>query len=166
MSASTEEWQRWLDEHAGRLLLFARQQCRVAADAEDVLQEALVEAWSRSSQPGPPPLPLVYSTIRRRAIDRARSADRRQVRETSALALEPDWFVSDVESGDDARVLQEIIAELPGEQQGVLTMKIWGELTFKEIAEALGIPANTAASRYRYALEALRKALEEKDELH
>ena len=145
MSASTEEWQRWLDEYAGRLLLFARQQCRVAADAEDVLQEALVEAWSRNSRHGPPPLPLVYSMIRWRAIDRTRGADRRQVRETSALALEPDWFVSDVESSDDARVLQEIIAELPGEQRGVLTMKIWGELTFKEIAEALSTHASTEA---------------------
>jgi DNA-directed RNA polymerase specialized sigma24 family protein len=65
-SPSPEEWQQWLDDHAGALLLFARQQCRVAADAEDVLQEALVEAWNRISQPGPPPLPLVYGTIRRR----------------------------------------------------------------------------------------------------
>jgi len=39
----------------------------------------------------------------------------------------------------------------------VVTLKIWGELTFAEIAEALEIPANTAASRYRYGLAELRK---------
>jgi RNA polymerase sigma-70 factor (ECF subfamily) len=38
-------------------------------------------------------------------------------------------------------------------------LKIWGELTFDEIARQLGIPLNTAASRYRYALAALRKEL-------
>ena len=31
-------------------------------------------------------------------------------------------------------------------------MKVWGGLTFPQIAAALGIPADTAASRYRYAL--------------
>jgi RNA polymerase sigma-70 factor (ECF subfamily) len=38
-------------------------------------------------------------------------------------------------------------------------MKIWNELTFAEIAGILGISQNTAASRYRYALGALRKNL-------
>ncbi|MBA4716710.1 MAG: sigma-70 family RNA polymerase sigma factor, partial [Verrucomicrobiales bacterium] len=41
----------------------------------------------------------------------------------------------------------------------IITLKIWGELTFLEISKTLDIPANTAASRYRYGLEALRKIL-------
>ena len=40
-------------------------------------------------------------------------------------------------------------------------MKIWSEMTFAEIGEALGIPANTAASRYRYGLAELRKLTKE-----
>ena len=40
-------------------------------------------------------------------------------------------------------------------------MKIWGGLTFPQIAEAAGISPNTAASRYRYALAALREQLAE-----
>jgi RNA polymerase sigma-70 factor (ECF subfamily) len=43
----------------------------------------------------------------------------------------------------------------------VLTLKIWGELTFAEIAVTLGVPANTAASRYRYGLVELRKLTKE-----
>ena len=38
-------------------------------------------------------------------------------------------------------------------------MKIWNELTFAEIASALDISQNTAASRYRYGLAALKKSL-------
>jgi RNA polymerase sigma-70 factor (ECF subfamily) len=38
-------------------------------------------------------------------------------------------------------------------------MKIWNDKTFAEIGEALEISQNTAASRYRYGLEALRKKL-------
>lgn len=43
----------------------------------------------------------------------------------------------------------------------VVTLKVWGGLTFAEIAEALEIPANTAASRYRYGLIELRKLTKE-----
>jgi len=38
-------------------------------------------------------------------------------------------------------------------------LKLWGEMTFEEIAAALDIPPNTAASRYRYALDKLRGRL-------
>jgi len=43
-------------------------------------------------------------------------------------------------------------------------MKIWNELTFAEIGEALGISQNTAASRYRYGLENLKKTLRPNDQ--
>ena len=49
------------------------------------------------------------------------------------------------------------VGRLPNEQREVLVMKIWNDLTFAEIASALGISQNTAASRYRYALAALKK---------
>ena len=38
-------------------------------------------------------------------------------------------------------------------------MKVWGDRTFAEIGEALEISQNTAASRYRYGLEALKREL-------
>jgi RNA polymerase sigma-70 factor (ECF subfamily) len=50
---------------------------------------------------------------------------------------------------------------LPEIYQEVVTLKIWGGLTFAAIAEALEIPANTAASRYRYGIEHLRKLTRE-----
>jgi len=50
---------------------------------------------------------------------------------------------------------------LPEEQREVLVMKIWGNLSFPEISRALQIPANTAASRYRYALIRLKEELVE-----
>ena len=51
-------------------------------------------------------------------------------------------------------------AGLPIEQREVLSLKIDGGLTFAEIAAVLGIRPNTAASRYRYALEKLRTLLD------
>jgi RNA polymerase sigma-70 factor (ECF subfamily) len=49
---------------------------------------------------------------------------------------------------------------LPSEQSEVVILKHWEDLTFAEIAEVLGISQNTVASRYRYAMEKLQRALE------
>lgn len=56
--------------------------------------------------------------------------------------------------------LERALQRLPAEQREVVALKIDGGLTFAEIAVVLGISPNTAASRYRYALEKLRAALE------
>ena len=52
--------------------------------------------------------------------------------------------------------LRDAIANLPSAQRDVIALKIDGELTFAQIGQAIGVSTNTAASRYRYALEKLR----------
>jgi RNA polymerase sigma-70 factor (ECF subfamily) len=105
-----------------------------------------------------PPLPLLFATIQRRAIDRARQEDRRARREQVAGVNDAQpWFDTGVEDRELSRLMQAALADLPAEQREVITLKVWGELTFAEIAEALDIPLNTAASRHRYGMDALRK---------
>ena len=150
-----QDWNEWLAEHAGRFLLFARQQTRCGQDAEDVLQEALVETWKRAG--GRPDNALVFATIHRRAIDLARRTDRRAIRERAA---EPDdLFAGSLEDAEITAQLEKEIQRLPEAQRQVLTLKFWGGLTFVEVSTALGIPQGTAASRYRLALETLRQTL-------
>src|SRR5919109_646939 len=145
-----DEWRRWIADQAPKLLLFARQMARSEADAQDLVQEALVECWQRSGA-RTPPMPLLFATIRRRAIDLARREDRRMNREqTVALNDMQLWFDTDVEQREFGRMIRTAMAELPPEQRVVITLKIWGEMTFAQIGEALGIPPNTAASRYRH----------------
>jgi RNA polymerase sigma-70 factor (ECF subfamily) len=63
--------------------------------------------------------------------------------------------------GDERRQeIENALQRLPEDQREVLVLKIWQEFTFEQIGQALEIPANTAASRYRYALKSLRKQLE------
>lgn len=171
-SPAASDWRAWLSENGPRLLLFARQQTRSQEDAEDILQDALVklveklesgqfsggqEAW----------MPYLYTTLRRLSIDLGRRDDRRKRREdvahggidTDKEDGEHPWFAGD-KSDDETRVLIEAgLKELPDKFSEVIVMKIWGERTFAEIGEALDISPNTAASRYRYGLEALRKKL-------
>lgn len=172
LSPSATAWREWLEENGSKLLLFARQQTRSSEDAEDILQDALVklvgklqsgefsggqEAW----------MPYLYTTLRRLAIDLGRRDDRRRRREDLVGADEVTgpgdearpWFDGE-ESDDETRALLEAgLKDLPRKFAEVITMKIWGERTFAEIGEILEISPNTAASRYRYGLEQLKKKL-------
>ncbi len=158
---TTSEWDRWVDHHVPKLLLFARQQSRCEADAQDVVQEAIVESWQRQADNAPPPISLVFATIRRRAIDLARSQERRARREMAAQSSPECWFDHTAEDRERGRMIQAALCQLPAMYREVITLKIWGELTFAELAKVLGIPVNTAASRYRYGLGELRKLTKE-----
>jgi len=56
--------------------------------------------------------------------------------------------------------LQRLIEELPEDQKEVLQMRIYQDLSFKEIADLTGVSINTALGRMRYALMNLRKVIE------
>jgi RNA polymerase sigma-70 factor, ECF subfamily len=156
--SGTSDWEPWLAQHAPKFLLYARQQTRCEADAQDLVQEAVVECWRRQTNGNPPAAGLVFATLRRRAIDWGRSADRRAGREAAAAREAPaDWFDGGVEDRERSQLLENAMKELPDIYREVVTLKVWGELTFAEIAETLAIPANTAASRYRYGLAELRQ---------
>jgi RNA polymerase sigma-70 factor (ECF subfamily) len=153
-----ENWKTSFSELAPGLLLFARQWVRSGADAEDVVQEAFVRFWRQKrdiDNRG-----LLYATVRSVALDVIRRDSRRARREAEAYSgaeqsVEPQ-FAADNES---QLLLAGAINRLPHEQREVVVMKIWNELTFAEIAQALGISQNTAASRYRYALATLKRDL-------
>jgi RNA polymerase sigma factor (sigma-70 family) len=153
MASPEQDWNDWLAENAARFLLFARQQTRCEHDAEDVLQESLVESWQRAG--GSPEAPLVYATIRRRAIDLSRSNSRRSIREQESS----DLFTASSHDRETTEVLERELRRLPPDQREVLILKFWGGLTFVQVAETLDIPQGTAASRYRLAIEALRQPL-------
>jgi len=63
------------------------------------------------------------------------------------------------EAADEIARAMAALTRLLAEQREVVTLHIHGQFTFREIARQLEIPMNTAKSRYRYALSALRKEL-------
>jgi RNA polymerase sigma-70 factor (ECF subfamily) len=159
ITSTSDVWQRWLAECSETFFLYARQQTRCLADAEDVLQEALFESWRRAGGQ-PPEKPLVFATIRRRAMDLARSTQRRSVREDAALGESSEAFVMPEFGANDTHAqLAEAVEKLPEHLRETLTLRVWGELSFPEIGRITGVSENTAASRHRYALEQLREHL-------
>ncbi|HEX8279921.1 MAG TPA: sigma-70 family RNA polymerase sigma factor [Chthoniobacterales bacterium] len=154
--AAHEDWRVCFTEAAPGLVLFARQFVRSAADAEDIVQDAFVKFWRKQH-----PIEnraLLFATVRSTALDLLRRDARRARREADLVAESEHSVAPQFETTSESQQsLAAAIDRLPAEQREVLVMKIWNELTFAEIATILGISQNTAASRYRYALAALKK---------
>jgi len=96
-----------------------------------------------------------------KAVDLMRRRGTRE-RNYEELAREREGVFAPTPNADEQVFQQQLssaLGELPPEQRAVVHLKLWEGLTFEAIAEALEIPANTAASRYRYALDKLRDRL-------
>ncbi|MEM7396112.1 MAG: sigma-70 family RNA polymerase sigma factor [Verrucomicrobiota bacterium] len=153
------------EEHAPAMLLYARQITGNHADAEDALQNGFVRAFSGKSEPPENPVPWIYRAIKWAALDILRSRKRRnqlddQLRDDAGAEA---WFKPGEPESGDAELLEKL-SRLRPEHREIISLKIWSRMTFKEIAGVLDIPANTAASRYRYALDALRKTIKPVEE--
>lgn len=150
------------DTHAPAVFAYLLNATRNYADASDILQEVFMKI---AAQPKlldgiERPRAWLIRSAHFLAMDGHRKRKRESAATTDATA-EAELFVPEEEVEGDAfnAALAEALASVPAEQRAVVHLKIWEEMTFHEIAEALGISANTAASRYRYALEKLETLL-------
>jgi RNA polymerase sigma factor (sigma-70 family) len=143
-------------QHAPALRLFARQW---GSGAEDLVQDAFV----RLARQSPPPervLPWLYRVVRNQALADFRSAGRRRRRE-ERVSASVAWFTT-VEDRLDAREATRLLGELPLEMREVIVARLWGGLTFEEVARLVGCSLPTAHRRYQTALTALRERLDGK----
>ncbi len=162
-------WKDWLAENGPRLLLFARGWSQCREDAEDLVQEAILRMWHHQAERGgsPPDLPLVFSTIRFCGLNHHRTETRRKKREESIIYLndfQDVWLDPLAEDDEDAAILQAAVQALSPKLREVVMLKFWGGLTFQQISETLAISPNTAASRYRYAMDQLSRELRQRKE--
>ncbi|MBX3746521.1 MAG: sigma-70 family RNA polymerase sigma factor [Verrucomicrobiae bacterium] len=151
------------DAHAPALFAFLLNFTRDESDTRDALQELFRRLAAR---------PSLLAGVRdargfllrlahNLAVDGIRRRDARR-RAHDALAAQPaELFAPSTNPTDeDLRALiTEALDELPPDQRVVLQLKLWEDLTFDAIAHVLDIPLNTAASRYRYAMDKLRARL-------
>jgi RNA polymerase sigma factor (sigma-70 family) len=144
------------DRHAAALVLYARQWC---AAAEDVVQETFIKL-ARLPAPALADLtPWLYRVVRNAAISAARRESRRRRHETEAARRAPTWFLSSVDNQLDAAEAAAVLQQLPAEQREVVIARLWGGLTFEQVATLTGLSVGSAHRHYHAGLAALRERL-------
>lgn len=159
-SAAVErEWDALLTENAPLAFRVARGVLRNDADAEDVAQEALLQAYRR------------FERLRERnrfrawlvrisfrlALDRLRSVRRRQQRE--AQWVFENARTASVNHAEFQRHLERALEELPEKQRLVLLLAAMEGHALEEVAGLLGVPLGTVKSRLFFAKKALAEKL-------
>ena len=142
--------QRLYEEHSRGLLAYACSFVTSFATAEDVLHQVFERLLHGDLSLTGGPLSYLYRAVRNTALNKVR--DR-----AGDVGWNDGWLESPRGMEHTALELQWTLRELPQEQREVIVLHIWGQMSFEEVAEALAIPANTAASRYRYGLSKLRE---------
>jgi RNA polymerase sigma-70 factor, ECF subfamily len=157
------------DRYASMLLALAVRVVGDHAEAEEVLQDVLVQAWRQARRYNPERSSVstwLVMMTRSRAIDRIRN---RKVVDRTLAAVQrenPDAHESPVGAEsvlhqERAARLRAELAGLPEEQRQVLELAFFSGMTQREIAAETGIPLGTVKTRTLLAMKKLRVALED-----
>lgn len=144
-----------LDEHSGALVLYAQQWCQTP---EDVVQEALLRLMQQTSTPENV-VGWLYRVVRNGAISASRSAARRSRREAAAAHCGEPWFTASEGGRLDAAAATAALKQLPIEQRETIVARLWGGLSYEQIAELTGSSTSSVHRWYQAGLAALRERL-------
>jgi RNA polymerase sigma-70 factor (ECF subfamily) len=155
--------ERLYDDHSQALFAFLLNFTRDENDTRDVLQEVYVKLARKSDllRGARDERAFLIRLAHNAAIDLMRRRESRGKQHEQFSAEQSSTFASttDPDESEFRAGLSRALGELPSEQRAVVHLKLWEGLTFEQIAASLDIPANTAASRYRYGLDKLRDLL-------
>jgi|SRR5436190_8267317 len=163
--SSPIELERVYDQHAQALFGYLLNLTRDEQDTRDALQQVFVKLARQPDllRQARDERAFLIRLAQNGAIDlmRRRDARTRNHARFGAEHVPCSQFAPSTDPDEQGFRLElaNALGELPVEQRAVVHLKLWEGLTFEEIAEALEISANTAASRYRYGLDKLRSLL-------
>lgn len=149
------------DAHAPGLYRYALMILADHAGAEDAVQHAFMGLIKGGVADDRVRSPLEY--LRRSVRNQCFSQLRERARRVASLAgsrghlLEP--VAPDGDQPEERLALEQALMALPPDQREVVYLKVYEGLSFREIAALVDMSPNTAASRYRYAMEKLAVAL-------
>lgn len=149
------------NQHRQGLFTLALSIVRDRDRAEDAVHEAFARLLRSGRQPTGDLVAYVFAAVRHAAIDQQRRGP------APAVSIFENQRDGDAQQPDDLaavherdRLLQHALEQLPDPQKQVIVMKLYADLTFEQIAQSLGEPLPTVASRYRRALIRLRETVE------
>jgi RNA polymerase sigma factor (sigma-70 family) len=148
----------WYDAYSDGLMLYARHW--LGSDmAQDVVQGAFMELMGQAFVPADVKAWL-FRAVRNAAVTRLRQEQRRRRHGRRLAARQPPWFEGRPEDLIDAQKAQEVLLTLPEAQREVVLLRIWGQLSLKQISKIIGSPLTTVHSRYKAALATIKERMQ------
>lgn len=156
-----KNFQELFADLSSALVLYARQWCR---NPEDAVQEAFIDLADCTPEPTSPKAWL-YTTTRRKAQNIARAESRRRnhleqmIQANGAERAGEYWSEPNTVSGVAASDVLEGLDSLNPDHREMIIAKVWGDLTFEELAELMNCSPASAYRRYIAALTDLKKSV-------
>lgn len=162
IKGNKKSFEELIERHDKFLMKVVVRMTRDMDAAEDIVQETLIKAYKRLS------LFEGRSSFRSWLYQIALNTTRNRFRKSSRETIGTDHLDMAVDGEIENRlitldvrgVLQAEIGKLPDRQRQALTLRIFEDLSFKEIAEVMDCPYDTAKANYRHALLKLKDRLE------
>lgn len=148
----------WYEACGAELRLYALQWHGYQA-AEDLVQDAFIKLIKQRQWPDKV-RPWLFRVVRNSAVSRLR----RQQHDKAAQDLFPptreSWFETGTEDRLDAKKAQALLETLPSERREIVVMRIWGQLSFREIADIIQKSIPWVHREYKAALGVIKSRLE------
>lgn len=152
---NTAEIEALYRQHGAALLLFASAMSRDRGRAQDAVHQVFLKAIENGNvRQAINKKAYLFACVRNAVLNDTKIQDRNVPLDTDSA-----WFSPPDRDYAGEQNLRRALGNLPDDQREVIVLHVWGELTFAEIGDLLGVNSNTAASRYRYALAKLRDSM-------
>ena len=138
-------------------MLYARQ-WSPDQQAEDIVQDAFIKLLKQRTCPDNVRAWL-FRVVRNDSISMLRRLQRRRAREGFG-SRESMWFESRCDDLIDARLAQDVLQTLEPRLREIVMLRIWGQMTLKEISQVVNKSIPWVHHDYKMALEVIKKRLE------
>jgi len=149
-------------QHGAGLVLFATALTGERSRAQDMVHQVFLKLMDNGKlSRADDKKAYLFACVRNAALDELRLGQRHTPLETETV-----WFSPPDKDYAGEQKLRRALGSLLDDQMRAVILHIWGELTFSQIGDLLGLSSNTAASRYRYALGKLRDSMSAKENFY
>jgi RNA polymerase sigma-70 factor (ECF subfamily) len=155
---SQKQLAEWYEAYGTELMLYARQ-WSPEQQAEDIVQDAFIKLLKQRRCPDNVRAWL-FRVVRNASISIVRRLQQRRQAGRNFLQQQVIWFESRPDDLIDARQAQDILQTLPSHLREIVLLRIWGQMSLKEIAQVVNKSIPWIHHDYRTALEMIRRRLE------